>query len=95
MLMIEIEGKRGRTVAVFIPQYVVHSLYLLLQVCNQTVTDENQYLFPTVQYGSLSHICGSDCLRKFSAECGVIAPDRLRSFNVREHIATTNECGGK
>ena len=91
MPRIEIEGKRGRTVAVLFPQYVVQSLEILLQTRNQIVADENQFLFPTVHYGSLSHIRGSDCLRKFSGECGAIAPERLRSTNLRKHIATMSQ----
>ena len=91
MPRIEKEGKRGKTVAVLFPQHVVRSLDLLLQTRNQIVASENQYLFPTVHYGFLSHIRGSDCLRKFSSECGAIAPERLRFTNLRKHIATMSQ----
>ena len=91
MPRVEIEGKRGRTVAVLFPQYLVNTIDLLLQTRAQVVTDDNTFLFPAVHYGSKSHIRGSDCLRKLAAECGATAPHRLRSTNLRKHIATMSQ----
>ena len=91
MPRIEIEGKRGRTVAVLFPQYTVHTIDLLLKTRGTIVKNENPYLFPAVHYGSASHIRGSDSLRKLAAECGATAPQRLRSTNLRKHIATMSQ----
>lgn len=91
MPRVEIDGKRGRTVAVLFPQHIIRNLDLLLQTRSLVLTNENPYLFPTVYYGSVSHIRGSDCLRKLAAECGATAPERLRSTNLRKHMATMSQ----
>ena len=49
----------------------------------------NSYLFP--RKDSEFHIRGTDCLRKFSEECGAEAPERLCSTWLRKQIATMSQ----
>ncbi|CAG2210148.1 unnamed protein product [Mytilus edulis] len=42
-------------------------------------------------YGSLGHIKGSDCLRKFSVECGAKQPNLLRSIKISKQSATRSQ----
>jgi len=91
-IRIEIEGKRGRTVPVLINGEMQRALKLLVD--NRThagVPLDNPYLFACSNYGSLSYIRGSDCLRKFAIACESSHPETLTSTNFRKHIATMSQ----
>ncbi|MEW8546451.1 MAG: hypothetical protein AB2693_23280 [Candidatus Thiodiazotropha sp.] len=91
MPRVEILGKRDRPVPVLFPSNISRSIDVLLLHRDRVVDHNNKYLFPTVHYGALSHIRGSDCMRKFANECGAKEPDRLRSTKLRKHIATMSQ----
>ncbi|XP_063067616.1 uncharacterized protein LOC134459242 [Engraulis encrasicolus] len=83
----EMRGKRGRKVPVLLTERMVSSLELLIQTrTNVGVPAENPYVFARLE--AMTHIRGSDCLRKFAAECGAKHPEYLTSTRLRKHVAT-------
>ena len=89
---VEIIGKRGRTVPVLLDKEIQDSLSLLLPLRMRAgVPEDNTYLFPCSNYGSMGHIRGSDCVRKFALACGADHPSTLTSTNFRKHIATMSQ----
>lgn len=92
MTRIEIVGKRGRTVPVILTEDMKKWFDLMVKSRNSAgVAEDNIFVFARSAYGSLSHIRGSDCLRKFSAECGAKQPNLLRSTKLRKQIATLSQ----
>lgn len=87
----EIIGKRDRPVPVLFPSNISKCIELLLLKRDKVVDTTNQYLFPAVHYGSMSHVRGTECMRTFANECGAREPDRLRSTKLRKHIATMSQ----
>ena len=62
--VIEIVGKRGRTVPVLLTTEVMAWLNALVAKRHKAgVTQDNTYLFARCCYCGTSHIRGSDCLR--------------------------------
>ncbi|KAL1267270.1 hypothetical protein QQF64_002945 [Cirrhinus molitorella] len=65
---LEIRGKRGKKVPVLLTKDMVESMDMLNESRSKVgVSDANPYVFARV--GALTHIRGSDCLRKFSKMC--------------------------
>ena len=52
---------------------------------------DNPFLFQLLNFGSMMHMRGTDCLRKFADGCGALAPERLRSAKLRIQIATMSQ----
>ena len=89
---VEIRGKRGRTVPLFMDEEMFHTITTLnLRRAEAGVSGENLYVFAYNKHSSASHIRGSDCLRKFAIECGATHPETLRSTSFRKHVATTSQ----
>lgn len=89
---LEIAGKRGRTVPLLIDDKIFEAINMLVAKRLQAgVAEENNYLFAVNNSASLCHIRGSDCLRKFSLECGAKFPATLRSTSFRKHVATMSQ----
>ena len=87
---VELMGKRGRKVAVLLPQSVVNGLTLLTEKRQECgVTDSNQFLFARPK--APSHYRGHDCLRDFSTQCDAKYPEHLRSTQLRKHVATLSQ----
>lgn len=84
---IEIRGKRGRSVPVLILASTQEAIDLLTKTRQEAgIPDDNPYVF--AYSNSDNHLRGSDCLRKLSSQCGAEYPERLRSTNLRKHVAT-------
>lgn len=89
---VEIPGKRGRTVPVLMDLKVFETLTLLNKSRMKAgVSRDNPYVFGCNMYSSVSYIRGSDCLRKFSVDCGAEHPHTLTSTSFRKHVATMTQ----
>ncbi|XP_026106347.1 uncharacterized protein LOC113078238 [Carassius auratus] len=87
---LEIRGKRGKKVPVLLTKDMLESMDLLNESRSTVGIDEaNPYVF--ARLGALTHIRGSDCLRKFSKTCGAKDPRSLTSTKLRKQIATLSQ----
>ena len=91
LFRVEIDGKRGRTVPVLFPSQVKENIDLLNTKRLLVTESDNPFLFPRLNFGSMMHIRGTDCLRKYADDCGALAPERLRSTKLRKQIATMSQ----
>ena len=84
---IELPGKFSRGVPLLLTPQTEEALELL---CNKrkecAVKKNNIYLFARPEKDT--HLRGSDCIRKYSNECGAKNPEALRSTELRKQIAT-------
>ncbi|MEQ2233169.1 hypothetical protein ILYODFUR_019194, partial [Ilyodon furcidens] len=84
---IEIRGKRGRKVPVFLTERMKDSIELLLKRREEAgVLPENPYLF--ARSVGTANIRGCDCLRKYAVESKAENPELLRSTKLRKQVAT-------
>lgn len=84
---IEIKGKRGKKVPVFLTVRMNESIDLLLQKREEAgVLAENPYLF--ARPGVMTNIRGFDCLRKYAEESNAENPELLRLTKFRKQVAT-------
>nr|XP_024661063.1 uncharacterized protein LOC112436092 isoform X1 [Maylandia zebra] len=84
---IEIRGKRGRKVPVFLSDRMKESIDLLVKNREAAgVPAENPYLF--ARPGGMTHIRGCDCLRKYANQSKAENPELLRSTKLRKQVAT-------
>ncbi|KAJ8008499.1 hypothetical protein DPEC_G00105510 [Dallia pectoralis] len=87
---VEMEGKRGRKVALLLTPKMIDTLKLLVDRREECgVGKENPYLFARPKCESPFR--GEDCLRSFAGECGAKNPERLRSTALRKHVATSSQ----
>lgn len=86
LVRIEIRGKKGKKLPVLLALEMKNSLDYLNSVKNEArVSRSNQYVFAVNIDNSESNIRSSDCLRKFSVECGAKNPGSLTSTKFRKH----------
>lgn len=84
---IEVRGKRGRKVPVFLTERMKESIDLLIKRRNEAgIPAENPYLF--ARPGAMTNIRGCDCLRKYAEESKAENPELLRSTKLRKQVAT-------
>ncbi|XP_067291008.1 uncharacterized protein [Pseudorasbora parva] len=84
---IEIRGKRGKKVPVFLTDRMKESIDLLVKRREEAgVPAENPYLF--ARPGVMTNIRGCDCLRKYANESKAENPELLRSTKLRKQVAT-------
>ncbi|XP_031147359.1 uncharacterized protein LOC116044389 isoform X4 [Sander lucioperca] len=84
---IEVRGKRGRKVPVFLTDKMRESIDLLIKRRDEAgVLAENPYLF--ARPGVMTNIRGCDCLRKYAEKSGAENPELLRSTKLRKQVAT-------
>ncbi|XP_056310878.1 uncharacterized protein LOC130222319 [Danio aesculapii] len=84
---IEIRGKRGRKVPVFLTDRMMESINLLVERREEAgVPAENPYLF--ARPGVFTNIRGCDCLRKYAEQSKIENPGLLRSTKLRKQVAT-------
>ncbi len=84
---IEIRGKRGKKVPVFLTERMKESINLVVQRREEAgVPAENPYLF--ARPGVMTNIRGCDCLRKYAKESKTENPELLRSTKLRKQVAT-------
>ncbi|XP_033638570.1 uncharacterized protein LOC117299220 [Asterias rubens] len=89
--VVEIVGKRGRTVPVLLTPEMTEKMTVLLEKREHAgVVADNDYMFARSNYQSLGYIRGSDCLRKHASLAGAANPQCLRSTKLRKHIATAS-----
>ncbi|XP_026081500.1 uncharacterized protein LOC113058050 [Carassius auratus] len=87
---LEIQGKRGKKVPVLLTKDMLESMDLLNESRSTVgISEANPYVF--ARLGALTHIRGSDCLRKFSKTCGAKDPKSLTSTKLRKQIATLSQ----
>ncbi|KAI3376190.1 hypothetical protein L3Q82_016405 [Scortum barcoo] len=84
---IEIRGKRGRKVPVFLTERMKESIDLLITRRDEAgIPAENPYLF--ARPGAMTNIRGCDCLRRYAEESKAEHPELLRSTKLRKQVAT-------
>ncbi|KAI7789871.1 hypothetical protein IRJ41_021112, partial [Triplophysa rosa] len=84
---LEIRGKRGKKVPVFLTTRMKESIDLMLQKREEAgVLAENPHLF--ARPGVMTNIRGCDCLRKYAEESKAENPELLRSTKLRKQVAT-------
>lgn len=90
--LIQIRGKKGRTVPVLITPDV-KAIMCLLQETRETVGVDlnNEYFFARPYYGSLSNIRGSDCLREIAQKIQLQKPELVTSTKLRKYVATVSQ----
>ncbi|XP_063074174.1 uncharacterized protein LOC134464758 [Engraulis encrasicolus] len=87
---VELEGKRGRKVAIILTPSMLAALSQLVgQRRDCGVKDDNPYLFAVPHCDSCYR--GHDCFKMFAHMCGAGNPDLLTSTNLRKHIATMSQ----
>ncbi|XP_033646694.1 uncharacterized protein LOC117305914 [Asterias rubens] len=90
--IVEVVGKRGRTVPLLLTPEMSEQLNLLIENRHAVgVASDNNFLFGRSSYSSEGHIRGSDCLRKHARLSGATNPNNLRSTKLRKHIATASQ----
>uniref|UniRef100_K1PTK9 Uncharacterized protein n=1 Tax=Magallana gigas TaxID=29159 RepID=K1PTK9_MAGGI len=88
---IEIKGKRGRKVPVFLTDEMQKHHSTVLQIRDE-LGIKSPLIFIKPQ--SSCPVRGSDCLRKFSKACGAKCPETLTSTKLRKHLATMTQILG-
>jgi hypothetical protein len=89
---LEIRGKRGRKVPVLLASEMKDNVDYLISKRNEIgVAESNEYVFAVPTHQSDRHIRGSDCVRKFSVDCGASIPANLTSTKLRKHVATVSQ----
>ncbi|XP_046562880.1 uncharacterized protein LOC124271755 [Haliotis rubra] len=91
MSRVEIRGKRGRTVAVLLPdshKARIDCLNKYRNVCN--ISKDNKYVFARGGESLIPLRC-ADVLRKFSIACRAKVTKLLTSTSLRKHMATVSQ----
>ena len=87
--VVEIVGKRGRTVPVLLSNEAEAWLNALISTRAQAgVAPDNKYLFARCSYGGNGHLRGCDCLRAYANKAGLDNASSIRSTRLRKHVAT-------
>ena len=87
--VVEIVGKRGRTVPVLVSNEAVAWLNALVTNRHEAgVAPDNIFLFARCCYRGTGHIRGSDCLRTYADKAGLDNACTIRSTKLRKHVAT-------
>ena len=88
---VEIRGKRGRRVAILLPQDLRNQLDILLRYRQDAaISTENIYIFARPN-DSQTPPRATDVLRKFSSACGAKQPESLTSTGFRKHVVTVSQ----
>ena len=88
--IVHVEGKRGRKVPVLLTRAAQSQITCLLELRPViSVLSSNKFVF--ARRNSVEPIRSSDCLRKFSRECGAKNANTLTSTKLRKHIATMSQ----
>lgn len=86
--IVEIEGKRGRKVAVLLTEETKKSIELLIETREKCEVDKtNPYVFAASKY-SLKHLRGHDCLARICKNADLQNPQDINSTKLRKYIAT-------
>lgn len=84
-----IRGKLNRTGTVLLNVHLVECIKTLLQYRkNANVSSKNPYIFGLFE-SRKKYLRSCNLMRKYSLECGAEHPGRLRSTELRKHMATT------
>ncbi len=90
--VVEVVGKKGRTVPVLLTSNMVESICMLLSKwIDIGIPPENPYVFARPCCQSMGHIRGSDCLNKLSSLAELQHPENMRSTKLRKQIATASQ----
>lgn len=87
LTIVQIEGKRGRTVSILLTKDIKDSIDMLLLHRSKFASLENIYLFSRTS-PSMDHIRGHDCLRNLAFEAKLTRPDLINATKLRKYIAT-------
>lgn len=87
--LIQIKRKRGRLVPVLITPDI-KTIMVLLQETRSTVgvNPNNEFFFARPNFGSLTHVRGSDCLREIVLKAQLKQPQMVTSTKLRKYVAT-------
>ena len=90
MSLVQIRGKKGRTVPVIITPDLIKVIDCLMKYREQAgVRHSNVYVFARLNNENAHR--ASDCLRLVASKCGAIKPTNLTSTRLRKHIASTSQ----
>ncbi|XP_022095877.1 uncharacterized protein LOC110982047 isoform X2 [Acanthaster planci] len=90
--VVEIVGKRGRTVPVLPSNEAVAWFNALVAKRHEAgVAQDNNFLFTRFCYGGRGHIRGSDCLRAHADKASLDNASSIRSIKFRKHVATASQ----
>jgi hypothetical protein len=90
MTLVEIRGKRGRTVPVILTPKLMKAIdCLIAQRGVVGVPQSNLYVFARTKSNNPQR--ASDCLRLVASQCGADQPNNLTSTRLRKHIASTSQ----
>lgn len=88
---VEIRGKRGRCVAILLPENLRRQLDLLLKYRTiSKVEKQNIYMFARPGETQFP-VRATDALRRFARECGAKHPELLTSISFRKHVAVMSQ----
>lgn len=86
---IEVRGKRGRKVAILLPELLVSALDQLVAKRREVgVAEGNGFLFARPNFGSLEHQSAGECLREAIAGSKCKHPEWITSTKLRKQVAT-------
>ncbi|KAH3780340.1 hypothetical protein DPMN_158153 [Dreissena polymorpha] len=86
---VEIRWKRGRRVAILLPQILKKQVDVLFKCRSSAYIDEsNKYVFARP---GKTPFRSTDALRKYAALCGAKQPHTLTSTGFRKHVATMSQ----
>nr|XP_023019945.1 uncharacterized protein LOC111508612 [Leptinotarsa decemlineata] len=89
MKLIQIPGKRGRTVPVLLREEMVSSINLLISTrMSAGINSSNSYIFARSHKDSMSYIRGPDALRLIVENAGLSSPKSITSTKLRKYTAT-------
>lgn len=89
MKLVQIPGKRGRTVPVLLREEMVSAINLLISTrLSVGVNPHNPYIFARPNKDSLNNIRGPDALRSVVERAGLISPQAITSTKLRKYTAT-------
>ncbi|XP_022109705.1 uncharacterized protein LOC110989543 isoform X2 [Acanthaster planci] len=89
--VVEIVGKRGRTVPVLLSNEAVAWLSALVAKRHEAGVAQDNFLFARFCYGGRGHIRGSGCLKAYADKAGLDNASSIRSTKLRKHVATASQ----
>lgn len=91
MNRVEVRGKRGRRVAILIPQNLKKQMdFLIKNRSKGSILQDNLYMFARPNEAA-TPLRAHDVLRDFAKACGAKQPDTLTSTGFRKHVATMSQ----
>lgn len=93
--LVQVPGKRGRTVPVLLTKEMVLAIELLISTRGSVgISTLNQYIFARIYNDSIESLRGSDCLRSVVQKAQLDSPTTITSTRLRKYVATVSQVFG-